>query len=260
MEPKTQGAPAPGRNGDPHAPLFGTLLASRPEREAGRTARSLLGAVAAHGVLILVLAWVTMAVGQEVVAEEQVTIIELPAEAPPPPPPPPPPDIAAPETPPLDVAKGFQTLSMPDLVPPDIPPPQMGVRINELDFSGQGTAGGRADGREGAPPDADLAAAPVFTPMTIRPELLNAPEVMRALTRAYPPLLRDAGVGGTTVMWFFIDETGTVVRTQLSKSSGFSALDEAADRVADVMKFSPAMNRDRRVQVWVEIPIVFTSR
>jgi hypothetical protein len=30
--------------------------------------------------------------------------------------------------------------------------------------------------------------------------------------------------------------------------------------VAQVMQFSPALNRDKRVQVWVEIPIVFTAR
>jgi periplasmic protein TonB len=78
--------------------------------------------------------------------------------------------------------------------------------------------------------------------------------------RNYPPLLRDAGIGGTPVVWFFIDENGRVVRTQLSRSSGYPALDEAAINVAQVMQFSPALNRDRRVQVWVEIPIVFTAR
>lgn len=244
---------------DPHAPMFGTLLASRPDRQIGRAANSLIGSLIVHTVIIVALVWATMAVGQEVLAEEEVTLIELPPETPPPPPPPPP-QIAAPEAPPVDVAKGFQTLSMPDIVPPDIPPPQLGVRINEVDFSGQGAEGGRADGREGAAPQTDLTLAPVFTPMTVRPELLNAPEVQRALVRSYPPLLRDAGVGGTTVMWFFIDENGAVLKTQLSKTSGQDALDDAAAEVARVMKFSPALNRDRRVQVWVEIPIVFTAR
>jgi periplasmic protein TonB len=108
--------------------------------------------------------------------------------------------------------------------------------------------------------DGDISRAPTFTPMTVRPELRNQPEVQRALVRNYPPLLRDAGIGGTPVVWFFIDENGRVLRTQLSKSSGYPALDEAAINVANVMQFSPALNRDRRVQVWVEIPIVFTAR
>jgi periplasmic protein TonB len=108
--------------------------------------------------------------------------------------------------------------------------------------------------------DGDISRAPTFTPMTVRPELRNQGEVQRALVRNYPPLLRDAGIGGTPVVWFFIDENGRVLRTQLSRSSGYSALDEAAINVAQVMQFSPALNRDRRVQVWVEIPIVFTAR
>jgi TonB family protein len=102
--------------------------------------------------------------------------------------------------------------------------------------------------------------APTFTPMTKRPELRNQAEVQRALVNAYPPLLRDAGIGGTSVIWFFIDAEGSVRRTQLSRSSGFPALDQAALDVATVMQFSPALNRDQRVAVWVEIPIVFTAR
>jgi protein TonB len=108
--------------------------------------------------------------------------------------------------------------------------------------------------------DADISRAPTFTPMTVRPELLNRDAVSRSLVRNYPPLLRDAGIGGSPVVWFFIDESGNVVKTQLSKPSGYPALDEAALNVAKEMKFSPALNRDKKVQVWVEIPVVFTAR
>jgi periplasmic protein TonB len=106
----------------------------------------------------------------------------------------------------------------------------------------------------------DISRAPTFTPMTVRPELQNSAEVQRVLVRNYPPLLRDAGIGGTPIVWFFIDENGRVLRTTLSKSSGYPALDEAAIAVAQQMRFSPALNRDKKVQVWVEIPIVFTAR
>jgi TonB family protein len=111
------------------------------------------------------------------------------------------------------------------------------------------------------PPTADdITRAPTFTPMTVRPELQNATEVQRALLQAYPPMLRDAGIGGTPVVWFFIDDSGRVTRTMISKSSGYPALDEAALRVAQQMRFSPALNRDRTVSVWIEIPLVFTAR
>ncbi|HEX2166070.1 MAG TPA: TonB family protein [Longimicrobiales bacterium] len=108
--------------------------------------------------------------------------------------------------------------------------------------------------------DADLSAAPVFTPMTVAPELQNRSEISRALERTYPPLLRDAGIGGKPTVHFFIDENGRVVKTILSKSSGYPALDEAAMQVAQQMRFSPALNREKKVQVWVEIPIVFTAK
>jgi len=101
---------------------------------------------------------------------------------------------------------------------------------------------------------------PTFTPFTVRPDIRNRSEVVAALEREYPPLLRDAGIGGTIDVWFFIDETGRVIRTLVDKSSGHQALDEAALKVADVIEFTPALNRDRRVPVWISLPVTFTTR
>lgn len=101
---------------------------------------------------------------------------------------------------------------------------------------------------------------PVFTPFTVRPELRNRDEVGPALEAEYPPVLRDAGIEGTVVVWVYINETGTVARTQIARASGHEALDQAALRVAKVMKFSPAMNRDQRVAIWIQIPITFQRR
>ena len=103
----------------------------------------------------------------------------------------------------------------------------------------------------------DISAAPVFTPMTVRPEIRNRPEVQAALMREYPPILRDAGIGGTVVVWFFITEEGIVQDKRVSETSGQVQFDEAALKVADVFRFSPALNRDQRVQVWIEVPITF---
>ena len=81
-----------------------------------------------------------------------------------------------------------------------------------------------------------------------------------ALTREYPPLLRDAGIGGTVEVWFQIDEEGAVRQTLVKTSSGHAALDEAALKVADVIEFTPALNRDKRVPVWISLPITFKTR
>ena len=93
--------------------------------------------------------------------------------------------------------------------------------------------------------------------MTVRPEIKNRREVGEALVRLYPPLLRNAGIGGEVVVWFFLSEEGTVLDRRVSQSSGYTQFDEAALEVADVFRFTPALNRDRIVQVWIQLPITF---
>ncbi len=114
------------------------------------------------------------------------------------------------------------------------------------------------------PPRADAGAAAgdgiPFTPFTVAPEVRNRSAVIRALEREYPPLLRDAGVGGTVVMWFYINENGVAQEFRVHESSGHPSLDAAAERVANVYEFSPALNLDQRVAVWVQIHITFQTR
>ena len=106
----------------------------------------------------------------------------------------------------------------------------------------------------------DISATVTFTPYTVRPDLLNVREVERALEREYPPILRDAGIGGKVTVHFFIDEEGSVQRTLVAETSGHASLDEAALRVANVFKFTPALNLDKVVPVWIAIPITFQTR
>ena len=103
----------------------------------------------------------------------------------------------------------------------------------------------------------ELLDGPTFTPFTVAPSIRNRQEVLDAMNAEYPPLLRDAGVGGTVVVWFFIDELGQVQEERISRSSGHRALDEAALAVARVYRFSAAMNRDEAVPAWVQFPITF---
>ena len=72
-------------------------------------------------------------------------------------------------------------------------------------------------------------------------------------------MLRDAGVGGTVLMHFFIDAAGSLENVLVAQTSGFEQLDQAAMRVAEVFEFSPALNRDERVPVWIQVPITFTT-
>ncbi len=111
-----------------------------------------------------------------------------------------------------------------------------------------------------ARPKEEIAAGPTFTPFTVAPAITNREEVVRAMEKEYPPLLREAGIGGTVKVYFFIDETGRVQDVRVDQSSGHQALDEAALRVADIYRFTPALNRDQKVPVWVSFPITFQVR
>lgn len=109
-------------------------------------------------------------------------------------------------------------------------------------------------------PSASLSERPQFTPMTVRPELQNPEAVEAAIQEHYPPVLREAGIGGSVSVWFFIDEEGVVRKTLVNRSSGYAELDDAALAVAEVMRFSPALNGSEPVPVWVPLDIAFTPR
>ena len=106
----------------------------------------------------------------------------------------------------------------------------------------------------------DVSDQPTFTPYEVRPELRNRAEFGRLLERAYPPMLKDAGVGGTTTLWVFINENGEVQDTRVVNSSGYEQLDVAAQQVMQQARFSPALNRDQRVPVWIQLPVTWQVR
>jgi TonB family protein len=90
------------------------------------------------------------------------------------------------------------------------------------------------------------------------PRLNNVAVVQRGLERAYPPLLRDAGVGGTVLLGFTILEDGSVdpssVEVLESANQEFST---AAISVVRRMRFTPGIVNDRAVRVGVQLPISF---
>lgn len=249
---------------NPHdQPMFSNLIASNPKKERGGASSSMMSAVLHVGLIALAIYATTRA--KEVVAEDEKTNVLIPVveeEEPPPPPPPPPPPANTPPPPEItEVPKGFQTLTVPTVIPPDIPPPTAGPEISERDFSGEGVEGGKATGNANIKVTAEnIEAAPVFTPYTVKPELKNRDAVGRALVRNYPPLLRDAGIGGTVLLWALIDESGNVMKSQVKEGSGHDALDQAAMKIADIMTFTPALNRDQKVKVWIQLPIVFKTQ
>jgi periplasmic protein TonB len=196
-------------------------------------------AVAAVFHLVLFAFWPQLTAADMSGNSDELAAVDLPPEIEIPPPPE---EIARPATPVVSSAD----------VEDDITIPPTTFEYNTLD-------------RLPPPPSAargaeDLESAPRFVPMEVRPQLRNTTEVERLLQRTYPPLLRDAGVGGKPILWFLIDEKGLVLQTRLHTSSGYPQMDEAAQKVAEHMRFSPAVNQGQPVKVWVEIPIVFNAR
>jgi protein TonB len=252
------------RAGDEQPNFRLALMASQPGHDAFGAGSAGLS-LALHAIVLTGLVWATLHVRPaQNTAEEAVTLIQLAPEAPPPPPPPPmetaPPPAST--TPVTDIARGFQTLAAPTIVPPDIPPPSTVAYTSEADFSGEGVEGGRANGTAATKivKSDDVGAAPTFTPYTVAPELRNREEVSVALVKMYPKILKESGIGGSVLVWLFIDETGAVRKSVVKESSKYPALDDAALRVAGMMLFTPALNRDRKVQVWVSLPINFSSK
>lgn len=115
--------------------------------------------------------------------------------------------------------------------------------------------------RLGPPPAVGSTAddRPEFIPYDVAPKLRNRPEVLTLLERRYPRSLKDAGIGGTVLLWLYVDERGRVQETRVAETSGYAALDRAAQEVATEMEFTPAQNRDRVTPVWLSQPIDFTT-
>lgn len=241
------------------------LIFTQPTRDRSANIESFSVSVVLHILAATAAVYLTINPPKKVVPKENILIpvvMEQDEKLKELPPPPPPPEGQKPLTM-EDIPKGFQTLTVPTVIPPDIPPPTAGPATDEADFSGEGREGGLARGK--ADPNStrtvtaeDLISAPTFTPYTVKPMLLNAEEVRAVLVKLYPPMLRDAGLGGTVLVWVFVDDHGVVRRSVVKNTSGLEALDSASLKVTSRMRFSPAQNRDVKVPVWVQIPIAFS--
>lgn len=94
----------------------------------------------------------------------------------------------------------------------------------------------------------------------VPPSYLNKREMERALVREYQPLLRVRRISGTTIVWVYVDEQGMVREAMVRRSSGHTAIDRAALRVARVARLSPAMKDGEPVAVWISFPVNFSVR
>lgn len=107
------------------------------------------------------------------------------------------------------------------------------------------------------PPDASIMKTPQYVHHTTRPELANRWQVKKTLERYYPPFLRDDRIGGTAVVYLFVNTDGSVAETALKTSAGHPSLDWAAVRAAKLARFLPASNEGIPVGIWIEMEMPF---
>lgn len=110
------------------------------------------------------------------------------------------------------------------------------------------------------PSDASVMETPQYVDHTTRPELANRWQVKKTLEDEYPPALRDDGIGGTTVLYLFVNTDGTVSETIVKTSAGHPSLDWAAVQAAKSAQFLPASNEGIPVGIWIEMEMPFVAK
>jgi protein TonB len=72
----------------------------------------------------------------------------------------------------------------------------------------------------------------------------------------YPEIARRAGIEGKVYVLAYVNEEGTVTKTEILKGIG-GGCDEAAEYAVKHTKFSPGKQRGKPVKVKVMVPVVF---
>jgi len=73
----------------------------------------------------------------------------------------------------------------------------------------------------------------------------------------YPKIARKRGYQGTVMLSVFVDEDGLVKNLWVFTSSGYRLLDNAAVNAVRNWTFEPGMKGNRKVAMWVKVPIRF---
>lgn len=175
---------------------------------------------------------------------------------------PPPP---APADQPRPVLGETREIEQVEAVPTELPPPT-GDPVDPREYSGDGPVGNVIV--DDAPPSTGPVEPGNAVPsgngegpleMTMveeLPELSNRSAAERLLRQNYPPLLRDSGLTGRTVVTMIIDAEGRVEAGSVSVvETSHESFRDPAVKVAERMRFRPARLNGRAVPVIVTIPI-----
>jgi TonB family protein len=76
----------------------------------------------------------------------------------------------------------------------------------------------------------------------------------------YPLALWDQGIEGSSMLKVRVTDLGDVDSVVVMESSGYDAFDSSAVRGARTLRFSPARQRDKRIEVWAHVPVHFSKK
>ena len=76
----------------------------------------------------------------------------------------------------------------------------------------------------------------------------------------YPLDLWDQGIEGSSVLRVRVTDLGDVDSVVVMESSGYAAFDSSAVRGARTLRFSPARQGDKRIEVWAHVPVHFSKK
>ena len=105
-----------------------------------------------------------------------------------------------------------------------------------------------------APPEDEN--ANIFVAFDTPPEPIGGFRAIQSKLK-YPDIARKAGIEGRVIVNVLVGTDGTVKDTKILRSLGHTGCDEAAVDAIKAIRWRPAKQRDRAVQVWVGIPVIF---
>lgn len=85
----------------------------------------------------------------------------------------------------------------------------------------------------------------------------KAPVPISPIRPEYPEIAMEAGIEGTVIVQAFINNKGVVEETMILKGIPNTGLNEAALEAVKRTRWKPARQRDKKVGVWMSIPINF---
>jgi TonB family protein len=131
---------------------------------------------------------------------------------------------------------------------------QLAQNLDATSDSLLGLAGGGEDLQiaEAIPMEDAIPDPGVFTPYE------KAPALIKKIDPKFPSMAQTAGVGGKVTVQFYVDKSGDVKKAQAVKANPAGlGFEEAAVEAVLQWKFTPALQRENPVGVWVAQVITF---